>query len=55
MKKAGVKLNELKGEELKRAEKAAMELWEKEAKRSPASAKMVEMTKEYMRAMGYLE
>ncbi|HPW70122.1 MAG TPA: TRAP transporter substrate-binding protein DctP [Deltaproteobacteria bacterium] len=55
MKKAGVKLNELKGEELKKAEKAAMELWEKEAKRSPASAKLVEMTKEYMRTMGYLE
>ena len=55
MKKAGVTLNELKGDELKKAEKAAHEVWEKEAKRSPASAKLVDMTKDYMRTMGYLD
>ncbi|HOO38902.1 MAG TPA: TRAP transporter substrate-binding protein DctP [Deltaproteobacteria bacterium] len=55
MKKAGVKINELKGEELEKATKAAHELWDKEAKRSPASAKLVNMTKDYMRAMGYLD
>lgn len=54
MYKANVKLNELKGAELARAEKVAYGLWAKEAKRSPASAKMVEMTKSYMRTMGYL-
>lgn len=55
MKKADVVLNELKGEELKKAEKAAYELWDKEAQRSPASAQLVEMTRDYMRTMGYLE
>ncbi len=55
MKKAGVKMNTLSGAELAKAEKAAQELWAKEAQRSPASAKLVEMTKNYMRTMGYLK
>ncbi len=55
MKKAGVKINELKGAELGKAEKVAHALWEKEAKRSPASAKLVNMTKNYMRTMGYMK
>lgn len=54
MRAAKVNIVELKGAELDKAEKVAHALWEKEAKRSPASKKLVDMTKDYMKQMGYL-
>ena len=55
MKEAGVKINELSDAELDKAEKVAQDLWAIQAKRSPASAKLVDMTKDYMKQMGYLK
>lgn len=55
MKKHGVKLNELTGNDLKLAEKTAFELWEIEAKKSPGCAELVSKVKDYMRTMGYIE
>jgi TRAP-type C4-dicarboxylate transport system substrate-binding protein len=55
MRAAKVNIVELKGAELDRAEKVAHDLWEKEAKRSPASKILIDMTKDYMNQMGYLK
>lgn len=55
MDKAGVTINYLTGDDLKKAQKVAFELWEDEAKRSPASAKLVEMIKDYMKTMGHIK
>lgn len=53
MQKSGVTVNYLEGEDLKRAEEVAFALWDAQAKRSPASKKLVEMIKDYMITMGY--
>lgn len=55
MKAAGVKINELTGAELDKAEKVAHGLWVIQAKRSPASAKLIDMTNDYMKQMGYMK
>jgi TRAP-type C4-dicarboxylate transport system substrate-binding protein len=52
---AGVTVNELKGEDLKKAKQIAYELWEEEAKKSPEAKKLVEMVKDYQRTMGYMD
>jgi TRAP-type mannitol/chloroaromatic compound transport system substrate-binding protein len=55
LQKSGVTMNYLEGEDLKKAEEVAFKLWEVQAKRSPASKKLVEMKKDYLKTMGYLE
>lgn len=55
MKKAGVSMNWLEGDDLKRAQEVAFKLWDKQSERSPASAKLIDMIKDYMKTMGYLE
>ncbi|MCJ8500869.1 TRAP transporter substrate-binding protein DctP [Desulfatitalea alkaliphila] len=55
MAKAGVTINHLTGEDLKKAEEVAYGLWEEEAQKSPEAAELVGMMKDYMRTMGYME
>ena len=54
-KNAKVTLNELKGKDLKIAEKAAYEIWEDEAKKSPGCTELVGKVKDYMKTLGYME
>lgn len=55
MSKKGLKVIELKGEELAKAQKAAYEIWDAEAKKSPEAAQLVEMIKSYMKEMGHMK
>ena len=55
MDKAGVTINYLTGDDLEKAQEVAFALWEDEAKRSPASAKLVGMIKDYMKTMGHIK
>jgi len=40
---------------LKAGETAAFQIWDEEAKKSPSCAELVQKTKDYMRALGYME
>ncbi|MBA7548428.1 Monocarboxylate 2-oxoacid-binding periplasmic protein [subsurface metagenome] len=50
----GVTLCELTGDDLKKAEEAAFEIWDEQAALSPRCAQYVEMIRDYMRTMGYV-
>jgi TRAP-type mannitol/chloroaromatic compound transport system substrate-binding protein len=43
------------GSDLKAGETAAFQIWDEEAKKSPSCAELVQKTKDYMRALGYME
>ena len=55
MKKHKVTMNELKGNDLKVAEKAAFAIWDDEAKKSPSCAELVGKVKDYMKVLGHME
>lgn len=55
MKKTGVTINELKGNDLEKAQEVAFQIWDEEAKKSPECAELVKMTKDYLRTMGYIK
>ena len=55
MAKRGLKVCELKGAELAKAQQAAYEIWDQEAKKSPEAAELVKMIKSYMKEMGYMK
>ena len=51
----GVTVCELTGEDLRKAEEAAFEIWDEQAAISPNCAEYVEMKRDYMRTLGYIE
>jgi TRAP-type mannitol/chloroaromatic compound transport system substrate-binding protein len=55
MSQKGLKVCELKGAELVKAQQAAYEIWDSEAKKSPEAAELVKMVKSYMKEMGYMK
>jgi len=54
-KEYGVTLCELTGDDLKKAEEAASEVWDEQAAISPGCAQYVEMIRDYMRTFGYID
>jgi TRAP-type mannitol/chloroaromatic compound transport system substrate-binding protein len=50
-----VTICKLTGEDLKKGEKAAFDIWNEEAKKSPSCAELVEKVRDYMKTLGYIE
>jgi TRAP-type mannitol/chloroaromatic compound transport system substrate-binding protein len=53
-KEKGVKVITLPPEEQRKMTRAAVELWDKEAKKGPEYAKWIEKMKEFLRSLGYI-
>ena len=53
-KEKGVKVITLPPEEQQKMTRAAVELWDKEAKKDPEYAKWIEKMKEFLRSLGYI-
>jgi TRAP-type mannitol/chloroaromatic compound transport system substrate-binding protein len=53
-KEKGVKVITLPPEEQRKMTRAAIELWDKEAKKDPEYAKWIEKMKEFLRGLGYI-
>lgn len=50
-----VTINTLTGNDLKAAKKAAYEIWDEEAKKSPSCAELVQKIKDFMKTMGHMD